>query len=178
MTGILRPSPWAKLEPEPDIQHTPWQSRLGSKVAAVHQSHDFESTDHTSKVFVGVADKEQTGPLINYYCWAPQWVNIGEAIDGGPCTTCVAVFATLCKKLAALKGRNPLALVLDLDTIAEAERAGVINLVKEMATGCVMDTMVSRLHPDEFKFVAPPVIILMTEQIKPDDKFEGFTVVM
>ena len=129
-------------------------------------------------MFVGVANKEQTGPMIKYLCWSHQWVNIGEATDGRPCTTRMAVFVTLCKRLAALKGCNPLAFVLDLDAIADAERASVVNLVKEMATGCVMDTSVSRLQPDEFKFVAPPAIILMTEQIKPDDNFGEFTVVM
>jgi hypothetical protein len=172
-------APWAEWGPEPpEIQHTPWQRHLGARVAAVHQAHNFERTDHTSKVFVGLADKEETEPLIKSYCWPHQWVNIGETTDKRPCTTRQDVCTTMCKKLALLKGRNPLAFVLDLDAIAEAERAGVINLVKEMATGCIMDTMVSLLQPDEFKFVAPPVIILMTAQIKPDDKFGEFTIVM
>lgn len=143
----------------------------------MHQAHNFERTDHTSKVFVGVADKEETEPLIKSYCWSHQWVNIGETTDKRPCTTRQEVFTTMCKKLALLKGRNPLAFVLDLDAIADAERASVVELVKEMVTGRVVDTMPSRIEPDEIKFVAPPVIILTTAQTKLTDNFDGFTIV-
>jgi len=178
MTGVFGQAPWADWGPEPNIQHTPWQQLLEAKVAAVHQNHDFERTDHTSRVFVGVADKEQTGPMIKYLCWPHQWVNIGETTDGRPCATRQEVVDAMCNQCAALGKLNPLAFVLDLDVIPAAARASVVDLVREMTTGRVLSHFGFRYNVDvPVKFIPPPVIILLTAQIKPEDKFDDFTLV-
>jgi len=186
MAMWIRPAFGPGSEPMPEGDPNEWQRKIGQEISKIHQawitsirtSADAEAFTFPSRTIIGVAGR-QAGKtwLASYECaMSDQWVNVGKFGDGKLCTSKEDMIETTIRQLAVLGvRRTPLGFVLDLDTLPSEIRADAIALMKEMSTGRVATT-VGRLHPMDVvvKFYhSPPVILILTAEIKPDDNFDG-----